>query len=320
MSNERKSRILAKIRQNEKNTEQVKKEKEFLSKQIMEENMEKRLERENNIKRVAQMKENYRMETLSEIMRKNEKVEQYKKQKEMISEQKRLIADEISKKKQEFSGRFETIFSKKSIDERTIRTIQEMFPDNQEINNLLNNFKTMNSNNNSTTNSNSMYKKKRQSKIENTKYTLSTANFDKSISGYSVNEGNTRPRKAYSSKSRPVTQNNEATTKTAMKESTTTSFIMTSNDPKKNEIIDKKVKEYRLKMNRELLDFLAKEKQKEANRERQLEEYEINDPKRSQLEKKFGEERAKASISISKKNEEIETKIKDYERQLRFGA
>ena len=44
------------------------------------------------------------METLSEIMRKNEKVEQYKKQKEMISEQKRLIADEISKKKQEFSG------------------------------------------------------------------------------------------------------------------------------------------------------------------------------------------------------------------------
>ena len=238
----------------------------------------------------------------------------------MISEQKRLIADEISKKKQEFSGRFETIFSKKSIDERTIRTIQEMFPDNQEINNLLNNFKTMNSNNNSTTNSNSMYKKKRQSKIENTKYTLSTANFDKSISGYSVNEGNTRPRKAYSSKSRPVTQNNEATTKTAMKESTTTSFIMTSNDPKKNEIIDKKVKEYRLKMNRELLDFLAKEKQKEANRERQLEENEINDPKRSQLEKKFGEERAKASISISKKNEEIETKIKDYERQLRFGA
>ena len=46
--------------------------------------MEKRLERENNIKRVAQMKENYRMETLSEIMQKNETVEQYKKQKEMI--------------------------------------------------------------------------------------------------------------------------------------------------------------------------------------------------------------------------------------------
>ena len=95
---------------------------------------------------------------------------------------------------------------------------------------------------------------------------------------------------------------------------------MTNNKPKKNEIIDKKVKEYRLKMNRELLDLLAKEKQKEANRERQLEEYEMNDPKRNQLEKKFGEERAKASIAISKKNEEIENKIKDYERKLRFGA
>ena len=176
-----------------------------------------------------------------------------------------------------------------------------MFPDNPEINTLLNNFKTLNSNSNNSSTFNTISngrKKKDISKVDNTKYTISTANFDKSnISNYSA-ENNYR--KAYSCKSRPKTQNDIPTATKTEKDENTASFTINKN---KEQIIEQKVKEYRLKMNRELLDFLAKEKQKEACRERQLEELEYNDPKRAELENQFGKERAISSMMITKKNE-----------------
>ena len=96
------------------------------------------------------------------------------------------------------------------------------------------------------------------------------------------------------------------------------------NDKKNKKILiemnnenEQKLNDYKSKMNKELLDLLRNERKKEELRERQLEELDINDPQREVLERKFGEERARISSMISQKNSEIEQKISEYEMKLK---
>ena len=70
-------------------------------------------------------------------------------------------------------------------------------------------------------------------------------------------------------------------------------------------------------MNKELLEILRNEKQKDELRQRQLEELDYNDPQRIILEKKYGEEKAKSNSMISQKKSEIEQKISEYELKIK---
>jgi hypothetical protein len=66
--------------------------------------------------------------------------------------------------------------------------------------------------------------------------------------------------------------------------------------------IEKKINEYRLKLNQNLLKLLSEERQKEDERERILAV--TNDPaERKKLEQYFGYERAQASNKVVKFNE-----------------
>ena len=89
-------------------------------------------------------KEKKREDTLQWIINKNNKVEEFKRQKELINENQRKIAIEINRKKEEYSQRFHHIFSKKNVDENNLNAIKEMFPNNQEINHLIDDFNEMN--------------------------------------------------------------------------------------------------------------------------------------------------------------------------------
>ena len=63
-------------------------------------------------------KEKKREDTLQWILNKNNKVEEFKSQKELINENQRKIAIEINRKK-EYSQRFHQIFSKKNNNEKS---------------------------------------------------------------------------------------------------------------------------------------------------------------------------------------------------------
>ena len=78
------------------------------------------------------------MKAEKEIDDKREKIEQFKKEQELILERKRQVRDDIIRKKEEYDYKFQKMFHRKNIDDKMIRNIQNMFPGNERINSLLN--------------------------------------------------------------------------------------------------------------------------------------------------------------------------------------
>ena len=91
------------------------------------------------------------------------------------------------------------------------------------------------------------------------------------------------------------------TSKNKIKSTSSNNFNNSSNLFKDSNFIEKeisrKVDQYRLSLNQELLIILSEERQKEDNRERTLAEVE-DDEERNKLEKLFGLERNQASYKI----------------------
>ena len=48
-----------------------------------------------------------------------------------------MMTDEMARKKEEYSGRFQKLFGGNNFNERTIKNIQDMFPGDKKINQLL---------------------------------------------------------------------------------------------------------------------------------------------------------------------------------------
>jgi hypothetical protein len=336
---DKKEKILDNIKKKEENTILVKKKKELFHQRIEKENIEKELEKENKRKQIAQLQENKREDIRKWIKEKNDKVIEFKRQKELINQNKRILVDEIARKKEEYSSRFQQIFHKKNIDENTLKNIQDMFPNNKEISNLIDEFNELTIN----TNDKNDIKKKR---IQSTKY----ENRDKfKISNFSINDNyyddnynnnwdkNIRhknlqivkdniyekynlvplPNKRFNKDSY---ENNNIYNKSYSNQQNENYNILFPNNNDNKELTyekNNKINNYKNIMNKELLEILRNEKQKDELRQRQLEELDYNDPQRIILEKKYGEEKAKSNSMISQKKSEIEQKISEYELKIK---
>ena len=79
-----------------------------------------------------------------------------------------------------------------------------------------------------------------------------------------------------------------------------------------------RINQLRTKLNKDLVELISTEKQKEELREQILNSLKTKQEKKK-LEKSFGLERLKVTEKIMKKNDEIEKKIKQYETNLRNG-
>ncbi len=104
----------------------------------IEENYKKFLKKQKQIECLEKDKDLKRMQAEKEIDEKREKIEQFKKEQELILERKRQVRDDIIRKKEEYDYKFQKMFHRKNIDDRMIRNIQNMFPGNERINSLLN--------------------------------------------------------------------------------------------------------------------------------------------------------------------------------------
>ena len=195
-----------------------------------------------------------------------------------MAEKKKKMQNEIAYKKEVYTKEFQKLLSRKTIDESTVKRLKEMFPDSKEIDELIEMIKD-------------------PSKFDSKKKNRSTSLMSKSQTSHFYNHD----RNVFITAKKENTK--EEKNETLSEESLT------------EEQIEKKVNQYKVKLNKELLTLLAEEKQNEELREATMSKLKTKSERRK-MEREYGKERAEASEKIIKKNEEIERKIKEYREKL----
>ena len=96
------------------------------------------------MKEIAQKNQNKINDTRMKLYDKDKKVENFLRQKHILNEQKKIFSEQVCKQKQLYSEKFENIFRKKNIDEQTLASIKNMFPDNKQISDIINELNELN--------------------------------------------------------------------------------------------------------------------------------------------------------------------------------
>jgi hypothetical protein len=297
LENAKKSQILRKIQIKEERLNQMNEMKERDLMEKSEISVRKKLEKEQNMRRISQMKEEEREKTLERLNEKSQRLDEFKLQKSLIADKKREIQEEINRKKQQYIEEFDKIFKKKSINTQTIKKLEQMFPDNVEVINMIHTLKSGDSNVSTNYQKNSTgftYPKSRyetsagMSKMKNN-FQLAT---DSKINSY-VNKTAVNNFKMPLIKDPLEKRNSE--TKSGV--SSPVQEKPLKFPPLSDKEITKKLKELRFRLNNELLGILSEERQKEEERERIIASI-SNKTDRDKMEYNYGLERAKASSRI----------------------
>jgi hypothetical protein len=293
---EKKSQIMGKIIQKESLQQEASKQRELLNMEKCESSTIRKMEKEDTIKRISRIQNYERMKIMEKLEEKSLRLDEFKFQKSIISEKKREMQDDINRKKQEYVEKFEKIFKKKNIDEGTLKTLQKMFPDNPELSSAFSSMKT--------TDATKGYNRNSSSHGFNSTYNLR----EKKLQGFNTtgtainNSQNLSQSKTQLNESLPQIKKKNIQSYTSKKEELPSlQYPMAVERLPEKEIV-KRVDEYRLKLNQNLLKILSDERQKEDDRERMLQLAKNND-ERHKLEKYFGSERATATTKILKFNE-----------------
>ena len=105
----------------------------------------KRIERKEHIKKITQVLEYERQVIQEKLIEKSQKLSNFFSKKNNILNKKREFSNEMLKKKEEYMTKFQSIFKKKQLDvriqitqENTIKTIEKMFQNNNELTELIN--------------------------------------------------------------------------------------------------------------------------------------------------------------------------------------
>ena len=139
--NQKKIRILSEIHLKENITQKMWNQKRKNEIKMHEENTEKRLQKQLKVKQTAEQFENLLIENRINLYQKNQKIEEFLKQKQIKNEKKKIKFEQISKQKEIYDEQFEKLFSKKTINNRTLKDIQSMFPDNPQLSEAINELK-----------------------------------------------------------------------------------------------------------------------------------------------------------------------------------
>ena len=105
----------------------------------------KRIERKEHIKKITQVLEYERQVIQEKLIEKSQRLSNFFSKKNNILNKKREFSNEMLKKKEEYMTKFQSIFKKKQLDvriqitqENTIKTIEKMFQNNNELTELIN--------------------------------------------------------------------------------------------------------------------------------------------------------------------------------------
>ncbi len=213
-----------------------------------------------------------------------------------------------------------------------------MFPNNKEISNLIDEYNELNN-----TDKSNIKKKRVQSTKNKIKDKFKIFNY--SINDNYDNDNLNKNKNLYENKNIKILkeniyekyniiplpnkrfnidsyENNNINNKSYSNLKNNTYNILSQNKNSNEELIyeqNKKINNYKNTMNKEFLEILRNEKQKDELRQRELDQLDYNDPQRIILEKKYREEKVKSDSMISQKKSEIEQKISEYELKIKKG-
>ena len=351
--NTKKQKIMEEIARKNKLVGICLQEKKILNEQIKEENIVKQIERQEKVKQIEKMQEYQRNIEREILNEKSKKIQEFMDNKVKLNQYKKEVNDNIAMQKSIYNEQLQAILGSKTINENTLDSIKSMFPSNEKINNLIDEFKQLNTINLS------------NNKNVNRMYTIfsrrltSKSNKILTLNGEEFNDCSSKTRQIFFKKNNNYLDNEfktesnniklkrnlqgleKSSTKPKFNVGSTVDLTYGSGESNcynniypinKNKsasrFMDSKynsssnnndcinIRDYKIKINKEFLEILSQKKKNENLRELELEKYSKNDPKRIELEKEFGKERAKDQEFIQMKNNEIKKKLIEYENQL----
>ena len=140
LMNKRKEDIMNKIFKKERSIDQAQYEKDYANLIERERKIQNVLDRENRVKLIGQYLENKREELRELLEEKDKRVEKFNKNKTNMLHLKRLKYDKIMKEKNLDNDKIEKIMNKKSLDKKSLNSFIEMFPDNDKMYRIVNEF------------------------------------------------------------------------------------------------------------------------------------------------------------------------------------
>jgi len=136
--NKRKANIMNKINEKGRNIERTQYEKDYNYLIDKEKKLIKKLDKENKVKLMEQYLINKRENLRKEQYKRDKKVNKFMRNKTGIIQKKKLIYEEMMKEKDEENDRIEKILNKKSLDEKSLNSFRGLFPENEKIDEIIN--------------------------------------------------------------------------------------------------------------------------------------------------------------------------------------
>ena len=137
---QRKNKIINNIKTRDYLSEIRWKKKQENNEKKEEINLEKQIVKENKLIELAQHKLNMINNAKMKIFEREQKVKDFLEQKSIINEQKKIITDEIDRKKKLYSEKLKKLMNNNSINKNVFNQIKNTFSGNQQISNVINKF------------------------------------------------------------------------------------------------------------------------------------------------------------------------------------
>ena len=259
------NQILKKIKIKQDNLQKAmrQREKELMLKS--EEKVKRTMIKDENLLHISRKEQFEREKTMEQINKRTKRLDEMRYQKLLIIEEKKRVQSEIARKKKEFSNMFNRFFTKRNIDVQSLHSLKGIFSNNPKFTELC-----------------------EQLQGKNSERTLRGNN---SYNGYNSYHNKTSLNNTFLSyKSENKNKRSSSVVDDAYKEES----AMVDN---KNEDIDKLVNDYRLQLNKELMNLIESEQKKEQNREAEYNKA-VTGKEKTELDKKHSEERQIASKNI----------------------
>lgn len=138
--NKRRKDIMDKINERGKNIERTQYERDYYNLLEKEKKVKKKLDKDNKVKLMEQYLINKREELRGDLEERNKKVERFMRNKVGLIHKKKATYEDIMKEKDLDNDKYEKILSKKSLDRKTLHSFKEIFPENDKIDEIINEF------------------------------------------------------------------------------------------------------------------------------------------------------------------------------------
>jgi len=136
--NKRKENIMNKINEKGRNIERAQNEKDYYNLVKSEQNILKKLDKDNKVKLYTQYLINKREDLREDLNERDKRIENFMKNKVNIIHKKKDIYEKITKEKDLDNEKFERIMNKKSFDKKSFNYFRQIFPENEKVDEIIN--------------------------------------------------------------------------------------------------------------------------------------------------------------------------------------